>query len=205
MQAGAESGPRLRANRSPSIIVNQCICKCLPLRWQTHSFAKLTTFLNSSYLSLQMISPYPRFFLLNLSFFVSKDNPPLPYQIPSPLKQRTSSIPPLPSIRRTSDALPTLFWSRGQPKLWGIFPVAAPRQISRFLSDFLEVSFAEMVACPALKTCTLLISRAGQFAQKLGSVMSGQPAGGAGSALLTRVMMDDTRLMTILYPGQRSL
>ena len=97
------------------------------------------------------------------------------------------------------------FGWRGQPKLWGIFPVAAPRQISRFLSDFLEVSFAEMVACPALKTCTLLISRAGQFAQKLGSVMSGQPAGGAGSALLTRVMMDDTQLMTILYPGQRSL
>ena len=116
----------------------------------------------------------------------------------------SSSIPSLPccpSIRRTSDALAALFWSRGQPKLWGIFPVAAPRQISRFLSDFLEVSFAEMVACPALKTCTLLISRAGQFAQKLGSVMSGQPAGGPGSALLTRVMMDDTRLMTILYPG----
>ena len=66
MQAGAESGPRLRANRSPSIIVNQCICKCLPLRWQTHSFAKLTTFLNSSYLSLQMISPYPRFIFCSI-------------------------------------------------------------------------------------------------------------------------------------------
>ena len=128
----------------------------------------------------------------------------LPRPFPSPL-WLYSPLAPSPSIRRSSDALAALFWSRGQPKLWGIFPVAAPRQISRFLSDFLEVSFAEMVACPALKTCTLLISQAGQFAQKLGSVMSGQPAGGAGSALLTRVMMDDTRLMTILYPGQRSL
>ena len=179
-----EVRPR-RANRSTSIIVNQCICKCLPQTWQTHSFTNLVllhaTF--SPHLSKSSSSSFIR--CSSQALF-----PPCPAAPPS-------GGPRMPHR-------PFFGW-RGQPKLWGIFPVAAPRQISRFLSDFLEVSFAEMVACPALKTCTLLISRAGQFAQKLGSVMSGQPAGGAGSALLTRVMMDDTQLMTILYPGQRSL
>ena len=203
MRLAAESRPS-RANRSPSIIVNQCICKCLPQRWQTHSFAKLTTFLYSL--------DFFQFVLHGLCYSVcsfdwNHSSSSIPFSSQAS-RRRLALFPPCPPGPPSGGPrMPyrPFFGRGGSPKLWGIFPVAAPRQISQFLSDFLEVSFAEMVACPALKTCTLLISRAGQFAQKLGSVMSGQPAGGAGSALLTRVMMDDTRLMTILYPGQRSL
>lgn len=59
-----------------------------------------------------------------------------------------------------------------------------------------------MVACPALKTCTLLISRPGNLHKNWSVSCLVRVYGGAGSARLTRVMMDDTRLMTILYLRQ---
>ena len=75
-----EVRPR-RANRSTSIIVNQCICKCLPQRWQTHSFAKLTTFLYS----LDFFNLFSMGFVILSAHLTGII---LPHLSPSPLKHQ---------------------------------------------------------------------------------------------------------------------
>ena len=103
---------------------------------------------------------------------------------PAPIPPHRTLVPPHAEISIGNPEVQSLFWPfpdqgrllvlaalilASQLQNYGSSSVADLNgQIWTFLSDFLRSS----IAWADLKTCTLLISRAGQFAQKLGSVMS---------------------------------